>query len=88
MRASRGSGASKVEHSWGSSDRPKPVLAKRESIELLEEHIASRKEWSAYVELVTKVHRNVASEADQFLTDLRTRIELALRGAGEPPQSC
>jgi hypothetical protein len=62
--------------------------AKREPIELLEEHIASRKEWSAYVELVTKVHRSVASEADAFLTDLRTRIELALRGAGEPPQSC
>jgi hypothetical protein len=52
---------------------------KRERVERLADHIASRKDWGAYVELVTKVHRNVAAEADAFLADLRKQIERALQ---------
>lgn len=46
---------------------------------LLEEHVTSRKDWGRYVELVTEVRRSVVSDADEFLADMRTRIQEALQ---------
>jgi hypothetical protein len=51
---------------------------KRERIKLLEEHIASRKT-SSYVHLSTTLHRATAKRADDFLSDVRARLEQVLR---------
>jgi hypothetical protein len=42
--------------------------------EFVEEHIASRKEWGAYVDVTSKLHRATAKAAEEFLADIRARL--------------
>jgi hypothetical protein len=58
-----------------------PDTAKRQPEPLLKEHIGSRKEWGAYVELMTRIRENRVAQVDEFVADLRTQIKRALRRA-------
>jgi hypothetical protein len=69
---------------------PKPHLTTHENLErfltvatrrqiprLVEEHIASRKEWGRYVNVTTLLHRADADRASDFLAQMRARIRQA-----------
>ena len=43
-----------------------------------DEHIASRKDWGAYVDLTTTLHRKTVAQVDEFLAQLRARLERVL----------
>lgn len=47
-------------------------------VDLLREHITSRKNWGAYVGLASEVHRSVGADADEFLAHIRARLDRAL----------
>jgi hypothetical protein len=49
-------------------------------INLRDEHIASRKDWGAYVDLKTEVHRREVAQVTQSLAQLRARLEQATLG--------
>jgi len=48
-------------------------------INLRDEHLASRKEWGAYINLTTALHRNMVARTDEFLAQMSARIEQARR---------
>jgi hypothetical protein len=43
------------------------------------EHIASRKSWGRFIVLKTALHRTTVSQVDQFLEQVRTRLEQTKR---------
>jgi hypothetical protein len=47
--------------------------------DFLEERIASRKDWGAYVEIASSLRRSSSSQIDALLADLRARIADAMR---------
>jgi hypothetical protein len=47
--------------------------------DLQDEHFGSRKAWGAYINLSTVVHRQTVAQVDEFLAQLRARIERAMR---------
>ena len=49
----------------------------RAPFNLRDEHLASRKEWGAYINLTTVVHRQTAAQADEFIARIRARLEKA-----------
>lgn len=51
----------------------------RSPINLQDEHLASRKAWSAYINLTTVVHRQRVVQTDQFIAHVWARIEQAKR---------
>jgi hypothetical protein len=64
-----------------------PDEAKPEQIDFLAEHIDSRKEWGAYVDLMTRIRRTGAAQADEFLAGVWRRLERALQDADKRPAS-
>jgi hypothetical protein len=81
---------------WREIVRPFPVATDttRAPFDLRDEHLASRKAWGAYNNLTTVVHRQTAAQADEFIAQLRTRLQQARptgalgkmgRGGIEPP---
>lgn len=56
-----------------------PEKAKHEEQVFLAEHIASRKDWGTYVELVSQVRRSVVEETDDFLAHIHVALDKALR---------
>lgn len=55
------------------------MTSRKESPRLLEEHIASRKDWGSYVNITTKLHRSDAERAGDFLAHIRARLNEAKR---------
>jgi hypothetical protein len=55
------------------------VARRREIPQLLEEHIASRKDWGRYLNVTTKLHRADAERADDFIAHMWSRIRDAKR---------
>lgn len=51
----------------------------RAPFDLRDEHLASRKEWGAYISLATVVHRRTAAQTEEFIAQVRTRLEQARR---------
>ena len=47
---------------------------------LRDEHLASRKEWGAYINLTTVLHRNTVARATEVIAQARARLEEAERG--------
>ena len=60
-----------------------PLIAthapKRPLVDLRDEHIGSRKDWGAYVNLSTMMHRRDIAQIDDFIAQLRARLEQAMR---------
>lgn len=55
------------------------MASRKESPGLLEEHIASRKDWGRYLTITTKLHRSETERADDFLAHIRARLKEAKR---------
>jgi hypothetical protein len=51
----------------------------REPVNLLHEHIGSRKSWGEYVRLMTNIRFSGVQRNDEFLAALRARVEEALK---------
>jgi len=48
-------------------------------LNLQDERFASRKEWGAYINLTTTLHRTTAAQADEFIAQIWARLEQARR---------
>lgn len=46
---------------------------------LRDEHFASRKEWGAYINLSTALHRNTVARTDEFLAQMSARLQQVRR---------
>ena len=53
-----------------------------ERIDLVEEHMASRKEWGRYVRVITAIHRSDIARNAEFLVRIRAALERTRRIAG------
>lgn len=51
----------------------------RPRINLRDERLASRKEWGAYINLTTALHRNTAARADEIIAEAWTVLERSRR---------
>lgn len=53
----------------------------------LDEHIASRKDLCAYLDMSTAIHRADIARTEKFLAELRARLEQAERQCQAVPRS-
>ena len=46
---------------------------------LRDEHIGSRKDWGAYIDLTTALHLRTVAQVDEYLAQVRARLQEATR---------
>jgi len=60
-------------------DSPIATDTTRSRVNLRDERLASRKEWGAYINLTTALHRNTVARADEVIAQVWARLEQARR---------
>lgn len=63
---------------WARSCDDSPIADRAHrtlDMKLRDVHLESRKDWCAYVNLSTMVHRQVAAQANEFIAQLWARLE-------------